>query len=133
MCACLVMGADALTRAVASLGQRERLLIGTRRPIRTFCPNPNTRSRLTLDGGDRRVSPAGHFSLVPAACAARLYDRGDMTDDTPDDDLPAHALDFLESHATLTLATASAGSVPHAGTFLYVNDGPRLYIWTRPS
>jgi uncharacterized protein YhbP (UPF0306 family) len=56
-----------------------------------------------------------------------------MTDLTPDVDLPAHVLDFIQSHATLTLATASAGSVPHAGTFLYVNDGPKLYIWTRPS
>src|SRR3954453_10537272 len=55
-----------------------------------------------------------------------------MTDDTPDVDLPAHVLDFIQSHATLTLATASAASVPHAGTFLYVNDGPTLYFWTRP-
>jgi uncharacterized protein YhbP (UPF0306 family) len=62
-----------------------------------------------------------------------MYDRGDMTDDTPDVDLPAHVLDFIKTHATLTLATASASSVPHAGTFLYVNDGPKLYIWTRPS
>src|SRR3954470_7192537 len=91
------------------------------------------RLRLILDGGARPVSPAGHFPSLQAPTSARLYDRGVMTDDTPDVDLPAHVLDFIQTHATLTLATASAGSVPHAGTFLYVNDGPTLYIWTRPS
>src|SRR4051794_27150976 len=55
-----------------------------------------------------------------------------MTEDTPAVDLPPHVLEFIQSHATLTLATASPGSVPHAGTFLYVNEGPTLYFWTRP-
>ena len=40
-------------------------------------------------------------------------------------------LDFLQQHHTLTLATASPGGVPRASTFLYVNDGPTLYFWTR--
>jgi uncharacterized protein YhbP (UPF0306 family) len=31
----------------------------------------------------------------------------------------------------LTLATASPSGVPHAGTFLYVHDGPELYFWTK--
>jgi uncharacterized protein YhbP (UPF0306 family) len=46
-------------------------------------------------------------------------------------ELPAHVLAFIEGHSTLTLATASTGAVPHASTYLYVNDGPRLYLWTR--
>jgi uncharacterized protein YhbP (UPF0306 family) len=56
-----------------------------------------------------------------------------MSDEPPGVDLPAHVLDFIATRATLTLATASSASVPHAGTFLYVNDGPTLYFWTRPS
>src|SRR3712207_7933944 len=56
-----------------------------------------------------------------------------MSEETPGVELPAHVLDFIATHATLTLATASSASVPHAGTFLYVNDGPTLYFWTRPS
>ena len=32
----------------------------------------------------------------------------------------------------MTLATASPAGVPHASTFLYVNDGPTLYFWSRP-
>lgn len=56
-----------------------------------------------------------------------------MTDDPVGVDLPAHVQEFISSHATLTLATASTGAVPHAGTLLYVNDGPTLYFWTRPS
>jgi uncharacterized protein YhbP (UPF0306 family)/quercetin dioxygenase-like cupin family protein len=52
--------------------------------------------------------------------------------DHPSVDLPVHVLEFMASHRTLTLATASSLSVPHAATFLYVNEGPRLYFWTRP-
>jgi uncharacterized protein YhbP (UPF0306 family) len=40
-------------------------------------------------------------------------------------------LDYLGEQRTLTLATASPGGVPHAGTFLYVHDGPELYFWTK--
>jgi uncharacterized protein YhbP (UPF0306 family) len=47
-------------------------------------------------------------------------------------DVPAHVVDYLSSQNTLTLATASPSGVPHASTFLYVNDGPTLYFWTRP-
>jgi uncharacterized protein YhbP (UPF0306 family) len=42
------------------------------------------------------------------------------------------ALDYIASQKTLTLATASPAGVPRASTFLYVNDGPLLYFWTRP-
>lgn len=42
------------------------------------------------------------------------------------------ALDFIASQKTLTLATASPTGVPRASTFLYVNEGPLLYFWTRP-
>jgi uncharacterized protein YhbP (UPF0306 family) len=52
--------------------------------------------------------------------------------DHPAADLPAHVLEHVASHRTLTLATASSLSVPHAATFLYVNEGSRLYFWTRP-
>jgi uncharacterized protein YhbP (UPF0306 family) len=47
-------------------------------------------------------------------------------------DVPAHVVEYLSAQNTLTLATASVSGVPHASTFLYVNDGPALYFWTRP-
>jgi uncharacterized protein YhbP (UPF0306 family) len=47
-------------------------------------------------------------------------------------DVPAHVLEYLGEQNTVTLATASPGGVPHATTFLYVNDGPALYFWTQP-
>jgi uncharacterized protein YhbP (UPF0306 family) len=40
-------------------------------------------------------------------------------------------LGYLGEQHTLTLATASPSGVPHAGTFLYVHDGPELYFWTK--
>jgi uncharacterized protein YhbP (UPF0306 family) len=40
-------------------------------------------------------------------------------------------LDYLGEQRTLTLATASPSGVPHAGTFLYVHDGPELYFLTK--
>jgi uncharacterized protein YhbP (UPF0306 family) len=48
-------------------------------------------------------------------------------------DVPPEVLDFLGQHHTLTLATASPAGVPRASTFLYVNDGPALYFWSRAS
>ena len=47
-------------------------------------------------------------------------------------DVPSHVLEYLGGQTTLTLATASPGAVPRAATLVYVNDGPALYIWTRP-
>jgi nitroimidazol reductase NimA-like FMN-containing flavoprotein (pyridoxamine 5'-phosphate oxidase superfamily) len=46
--------------------------------------------------------------------------------------VPRHVLDYLKSHETLTLATASPAGVPRAATFVYVNDGTTFYVWTRP-
>jgi uncharacterized protein YhbP (UPF0306 family) len=48
-------------------------------------------------------------------------------------DVPGHVLDYIDGHRTLTLATASQGGVPNASTLLYVNEGPKLYFWTKPS
>lgn len=48
-------------------------------------------------------------------------------------DVPPHVLEYLERRRTLTLATASQGALPRASTFLYVNDGPVLYFWSRPN
>lgn len=48
-------------------------------------------------------------------------------------DVPPQLLDYLRQHQTLTLATASPTGIPHASTFLYVNDGTTLYFWTRPT
>ncbi len=45
--------------------------------------------------------------------------------------VPQQVLDFLTQNHTLTLATASPAAVPRASTFLYVNEGPTLYFWTR--
>jgi len=47
-------------------------------------------------------------------------------------DVPAPVLEYLGAQRTLNLATASPNGVPHAATFLYVNDGLTLYVWTRP-
>ena len=46
--------------------------------------------------------------------------------------VPQHVLDYLAEHKKLTLATASTTSVPHAATFMFINQGPLLYFWTRP-
>ena len=48
-------------------------------------------------------------------------------------DVPSEVLDYVQDRKTLTLATASPAGVPRAGTFLYVNEGPTLYFWTRPT
>jgi uncharacterized protein YhbP (UPF0306 family) len=48
-------------------------------------------------------------------------------------ELPQAVLDYLGSENTLTLATASADGMPHASTFMYVNDGLTLYFWARPT
>jgi uncharacterized protein YhbP (UPF0306 family) len=47
-------------------------------------------------------------------------------------EVPQKVLDFLASQQTMTLATASGGGVPHAGTFMFANDGPAIYFWARP-
>jgi uncharacterized protein YhbP (UPF0306 family) len=46
-------------------------------------------------------------------------------------DVPGEVLAYLQEQHTLTLATASKDGAPRASTFLYVNDGSRLYFWTR--
>jgi uncharacterized protein YhbP (UPF0306 family) len=48
-------------------------------------------------------------------------------------DVPSEVLDYVQGQKTLTLATASPTGVPRASTFLYVNEGPSLYFWTRPT
>ncbi len=53
-----------------------------------------------------------------------------MTETGPE--IPRHVLEYLQQQSTLTLATASARGIPHASTFLYVNDGPDLYFWGQP-
>jgi uncharacterized protein YhbP (UPF0306 family) len=55
-----------------------------------------------------------------------------MSTEQPAVDVPAHVLEYLSQQSTLTLATASPTGVPRASTFLYVNDGPNLFFWTRP-
>jgi len=55
-----------------------------------------------------------------------------MSIDRPAVDVPPHVIEYLGQQRTLTLATASPTGVPRASTFLYVNDGPALYFWTRP-
>ena len=47
--------------------------------------------------------------------------------------VPERILDFLARESTVTIATASPTGVPRAGSFLYVNDGPELFFWTRPN
>jgi uncharacterized protein YhbP (UPF0306 family) len=45
--------------------------------------------------------------------------------------VPPEVLDYLGEKKTLTLAT-SGGDGPWAATLTYVNDGPDLFIWTKP-
>jgi uncharacterized protein YhbP (UPF0306 family) len=46
--------------------------------------------------------------------------------------VPQHVLDYLAEHRKLTLATASSAGVPHAATYMFVNEGQVLYFWARP-
>lgn len=48
-------------------------------------------------------------------------------------EVPQEVLDYLSGEKTVTLATASSDGVPHASTFMYVNDGASLYFWARPT
>ena len=50
---------------------------------------------------------------------------------TTEQELPGAVLEYLGEQSTLTLATASPTGAPHAATFLYVNEGPSLYFWSR--
>jgi uncharacterized protein YhbP (UPF0306 family) len=56
-----------------------------------------------------------------------------MSTEPPAVDMPANVLEYLGQQSTLTLATASPTGVPRASTFLYVNDGPNLFFWTKPN
>jgi uncharacterized protein YhbP (UPF0306 family) len=55
-----------------------------------------------------------------------------MSAEQPAVEAPSHVLEYLGRHSTMTLATASPAGVPRASTFLYVNDGPVLFFWTKP-
>jgi uncharacterized protein YhbP (UPF0306 family) len=55
-----------------------------------------------------------------------------MGSNSPALEVPGHVLDYLQGQQTLTLATASAAGTPRATTLIYVNDGPTVYVWTRP-
>jgi nitroimidazol reductase NimA-like FMN-containing flavoprotein (pyridoxamine 5'-phosphate oxidase superfamily) len=55
-----------------------------------------------------------------------------MGTDSADVEVQPHVLDYVRDHKVLTLATASATAMPRATTLAYVNDGVRLYVWTRP-
>ena len=55
-----------------------------------------------------------------------------MGSNSPVLEVPGHVLDYLRDQPTLTLATASPAGVPRATTLIYVNDGPTVYVWTRP-
>jgi uncharacterized protein YhbP (UPF0306 family) len=50
---------------------------------------------------------------------------------TTEQELPGEVLEYLSAQNTLTLATASPTGTPHAATFLYVNEGPSLYFWSK--
>jgi uncharacterized protein YhbP (UPF0306 family) len=50
---------------------------------------------------------------------------------TTEQELPGPVLEYLSGQSTLTLATSSPTGTPHAATFLYVNEGPSLYFWSK--
>jgi uncharacterized protein YhbP (UPF0306 family) len=52
---------------------------------------------------------------------------------TTEQELPGPVLEYVSAQNTLTLATASPAGTPHAATFLYVNEGPSLYFWSKAS
>jgi uncharacterized protein YhbP (UPF0306 family) len=52
---------------------------------------------------------------------------------TTEQELPGEVLEYVSAQNTLTLATASPSGTPHAATFLYVNEGPSLYFWSKSS
>lgn len=54
-----------------------------------------------------------------------------MNDGPAQLDLPPNLAEYLRQHQTMTLATASPTGIPRASTFLYVNEGPTLYFWSR--
>lgn len=54
-----------------------------------------------------------------------------MADAVKPPEAPPKVLDFLGAHSTMTLATASTMGAPRATVLRYVNDGLRLYVWTR--
>jgi uncharacterized protein YhbP (UPF0306 family) len=45
--------------------------------------------------------------------------------------VPQEVVDYMGSQKTLTLATTGLDG-PWAATLTYVNDGPEIYIWTKP-
>jgi uncharacterized protein YhbP (UPF0306 family) len=46
-------------------------------------------------------------------------------------EIPQQVIDYLASEQTMTLATSTPGGIPYATSYLYVNDGPTLYFWSR--
>jgi uncharacterized protein YhbP (UPF0306 family) len=54
------------------------------------------------------------------------------TEATAATSVPQHVLDYLGEHKKLTLATASTTGVPHAASYMFVNEGQLLYFWARP-
>jgi nitroimidazol reductase NimA-like FMN-containing flavoprotein (pyridoxamine 5'-phosphate oxidase superfamily) len=55
-----------------------------------------------------------------------------MTADTRATELPPETLEHLQAQHTLTLSTASLTGLPHAATFVYVNEGLAIYFATLP-
>jgi CRP-like cAMP-binding protein len=55
-----------------------------------------------------------------------------MSNDDMPTEVPSDVFEFLRSHNTLTLATASLSGLPHAATMVYVSEGIVLYFATRP-
>lgn len=56
-----------------------------------------------------------------------------MSAHRPEVELPDHVLEYLGEQPTVTLATATPSGIPRAATLLYVNKGPLLYMWVRPT
>jgi uncharacterized protein YhbP (UPF0306 family) len=46
-------------------------------------------------------------------------------------EVPQEVVDYMASQKTLTLATTGLDG-PWAATLTYVNDGPEIFIWTKP-
>jgi len=73
--------------------------------------------------------------MVYSGCDHALFDDAKeeaMESPEPATQVQPWVLEYLAAQQTLTLATASAQGMPHAATFLYVNDGVEIAFWTQP-
>src|SRR3984885_3587211 len=81
----------------------------------------------------RPLTSASLFGSPNLRIGSETSNKENGTMSTTEQEIPGPVLEYLGSQSTLTLATASPTGTPHAATFLYVNDGPALFFWSKAS